>query len=73
MKQITQKQAKKLFKNDYEIWVYSGDYGNIPMYEYETNEDGEEIFNKKNRLMHPKSLDMGDTLKNLLIYNNYYL
>ena len=73
MKQITQKQGKKLFKNDYEIWVYSGDYGNTPMYEYETDEDGEEIFNKKHRLMHPKSLDMGDTLKNLLIYNNYYL
>jgi hypothetical protein len=41
------------------------------MFEYEIDEDGNEIVDDKHRLMHPKSLDMGDSLDNF-IYNNYY-
>ena len=41
------------------------------MFEYELDEDGDEILDDKHRLMHPKSLDMGDTSDNF-IYNNYY-
>ena len=71
MKLITEKEANDLFNLGHEIWVYTGDYGIHPMFEYELNEDGDEILDDKHRLMHPKSLDMGDTSDNF-IYNNYY-
>ena len=71
MELITEKQAKDMFNSGSEVWVYTGDYGEHPMFEYEFDEDGNEIVDDKHRLMHPKSLDMGDSLDNF-IYNNYY-
>ena len=72
MKLITEKEAKDIFNSGGEVWVYTGDYGEHPMFEYEVDEDGNEIVDDKHRLMHPKSLDIGDSLEDLNNYNNYY-
>ncbi len=73
MEKITEKEAIEIFSSGGEIWVHSGDYGDIPTFEYELDEDGNEIFDDKHRLMHPKTLDMGDSLDDFAgIYNNYY-
>jgi len=59
MELITKKEAIDIFNSNGEVWVHSGDFGDFPMFEYEVDEDGEEIVDDKHRLMHPKSLDMG--------------
>lgn len=72
MKQITEEEAKKEFIQGGEIWVYTGDYGDDPMFEYEDeDEDGYPIIEDSNRIMHPKSIRYGDVVE-CLIYNNYY-
>jgi hypothetical protein len=71
LEKITEKLAKEIFLSGGEVWVYTGDYGEHPMYEYEIDEDGDEIVDDKHRLMHPLSLELCDSLSNF-IYNNYY-
>ena len=70
---ITEEKANLMFEEGCEIWVYTGDYGDMPLFEYELDEDGEEIIADEHRLMHPKSLDYGDKLEDLQGYNNYYV
>ena len=71
MKIVTENEAKDIFTSGGEVWVYTGDYGKHTIFEYELDEDGDQMLNDKHRLMHPKSLDFGDSLENF-IYNNYY-
>lgn len=71
MKIVTENEAKDIFTSGGEVWVYTGDYGKQPMFEYELDEDGDQMLNEQHKLMHPKSLDFGDNLESF-IYNNYY-
>tara|TARA_B100000767_G_scaffold178107_1_gene166453 strand:- start:288 stop:515 length:228 start_codon:yes stop_codon:yes gene_type:complete len=73
MENITENKAIEEFNNGNEVWVYTGDYGDMPLFEYEEDEDGDEIVDDAHKLMHPKSLDMGDEVKDLEGYNNFYI
>jgi len=73
MKAITEEVAIEEFNSGGEVWVHTGDYGDMPMFEYEEDEDGEEIVGDAHKLMHPKSLSQDDEVSDLEGYNNFYL
>jgi len=73
MIKITKKEAIKEFSDGGEIWVHTGDFSSKPMFEYEEDEDGEEIVDDAHRLMHTKSLGNCDEVEDLEGYNNHYL
>lgn len=72
MKKITEEKAIEIFELGGEVWVFTGDYGEFPIFFYEEDEDGNEIMLDENRLMHPKSKEHGDVLDDFF-YNNYYI
>ena len=73
MEKISYKEAVEEFNSGGEVWVHTGDYGTMPMFEYELDEDGNEIIDDDYRLMHPKSEYNCDTIEDLEGYNNYYI
>jgi hypothetical protein len=73
MELITKEQAIKEFLSDGEVWVHTGDISDVPIFEYELDEDGDEIIDDAHRLMHPKHRDYGDSVDDLEGYNNHYL
>jgi len=72
MKEITKKEAIREFKEGGEIWVFTGDCGDNPIFDYELDADGDEMDGEENKLMHPLGLHYGDKIESLC-YNKYHL